>query len=542
MTDSRAKALIERQGRLASERTQLEATWQDVARVMAPERANFQQATVTPGELRDQENYDDTAARAANNFSSGLWGAMCSPSIEWFEFRHPDQAVNEMQEAKLWLDDATARQRNAYAAGGLRFYTGAKEVLDEVTLFGTAVMYTAERVGKGQIFFSQRPLAECYIAENDYEEVDTLIRRFRISARQAMQRWGDRCSRAIRMAADRAPEQMFVFLHAAIPSADYDWRGASRFPVVGVYVDVEAGEVMAEDGFHEFPYQVPRWSRAAPGPYGVGLGMRALASTRMLNEMKRTTLAMAHRELDPPKLAPNEDWVRGMVTTPGGTIYGGVNEEGQRLIYPYESGGNFPLTLEMMQDERLQIDEGFFRPLMTLIEQRDMTVPEVLERVADRQRLLGPHVGRIQSEFLDPVIDRTFAIMYRAGAFLPPPDVLLQAPGLRVEYVSPMARSMKSSEAEAIMRSVQAGLMMQEADQSVMLNYDLDEAARGISEALGAPAKLMRGPDVVAQAREQAQQASAAAQMAQAAQPVAGAIKDVAQAAQIAQQPPAAAA
>ena len=56
--------------------------------------------------------------------------------------------------------------------------------------------------------------------------------------------------------------------------------------------------------------------------------------------------------------------------------------------------------------------------------------------------VLGLVIEHVETEFLDPAIDRTFAIMLRMGA-LPPPPKEIQGQTLRVEYISVLAQAAK---------------------------------------------------------------------------------------------------
>ena len=42
-----------------------------------------------------------------------------------------------------------------------------------------------------------------------------------------------------------------------------------------------------------------------------------------------------------------------------------------------------------------------------------MTATEVIQRNEEKMRLLGPVLGRLQSELLKPLIDRVFAILLK---------------------------------------------------------------------------------------------------------------------------------
>jgi hypothetical protein len=143
---------------------------------------------------------------------------------------------------------------------------------------------------------------------------------------------------------------------------------------------------------------------------------------------------------------------------------------------------------------------------------------------------MGPHLGRIQSEFLDPLIDRVFALMYRAGRFPEPPEILRRHPEIKVDYVSPLARAQKASEGAAIVRTFEALAPIGAADPGVYDNFDSDQVAQLLADAYGLPAKAVRDPKRVAQMRQQKQQAARMAALTQAAPGLGKAMKDVTEA------------
>jgi hypothetical protein len=114
---------------------------------------------------------------------------------------------------------------------------------------------------------------------------------------------------------------------------------------------------------------------------------------------------------------------------------------------------------------------------------------------------MGPHLGRIESEFLDPCIDRVFAVLMRNGSLPPPPPAVLAVPGLKVEYVSPLARAQKAAEGEAIVRAFQAMSPLMLAAPATIDNFDTDAVARSLADAYGMPARTLRDGAAVAALR-----------------------------------------
>src|SRR3546814_17973148 len=78
-----------------------------------------------------------------------------------------------------------------------------------------------------------------------------------------------------------------------------------------------------------------------------------------------------------------------------------------------------------------------------------MTAEEVRTRVDMIRKLLGPVYGRLQAEYIKPMIDRCFGLAYRAGIFTPAPQSL-RGRSFSVRYVSPMARAQKLDEVMAL--------------------------------------------------------------------------------------------
>ncbi len=533
MAEDRAKEILARYEQLKSARSSWESQWQEIAELVSPMRADFN-VTRMPGEKRMTKIFDGTPGLAAENLTSGLWGLITNSANAWFTLQSPYPEINADQGAKLWFEKATARMRDAFAANGMRFYARLPDLYFDLVSLGTGIFFTEEEGATGRMFYSCRSLSECFIAEDDREQVDTLYRRFRWSARQAAKRWGDAIGDNVKKALEKEPDRQFEFCHAVYPREDYDAGAAPidersrRFK--SCYVAVEDKTLLAEGGYYEFPYQVPRWSTKSNGLYGDSPAMLALPDIKMLNAMTKTAIVAAQKVADPPVLAADERGVRGARLTPGQTLYGGIDEQGRPRYAPFVSHADIGITLEMQQQRREAIREAFYYSLLVMIQQPNATATEFLMRNEEKMRLMGPHLGRLQMEFLDPLILRQFNVMARAGAFPPLPPALAAYPDWKAEYVSPLARAQKATDGSAIVRALQSMAPLAAADPTVMDNIDGDKTARALAEAFGMPASALRDPKDVAAMREKRAQMQKAAAITQMAPGVAGAAKDAADA------------
>jgi len=530
-----AKQIIRRHDQLKSARSNWETQWQEIAELMRPLRADFNIKRMA-GERRGQAIYDSAPGLAVENLAAGLWGMVTNSANTWFNLAHPDEEVNQDPGAREWMDAVRDRMLNTFSENGQAFYSRVLDMYADLATFGTALLYVDE-AEPGRIRFSSRPLTECVIAEGEDESIDTVFRKFELTARQAAKRWGERAPAKVRAAVEYRPDDKFSFIHGVFPNEDRvmgrrDFRGKAW---ASVTVCPDTGEVVQQGGFDDFPYMVPRWSTATRGLYGESPAQLALADVKTLNVMSKTFLVASQKAADPPILAPDENAMMPVRLTPGGITYGGVDANGNPLIRPMESRGNFQLTDVMLEQKRQAVREAFYASLLLMVQRPNATATEILARQEEQLRLMGPHLGRIQAELLDPLIGRVFNLMYAMPGILPPlPEALQRSPVVQAEYVSPLARAQKASEAQAILRTVEAVAPIAQLRPEVLDNFDWDEVSRSIGLGYGIPAKLMTDRrQVEAERAQRAEQAAAAqeqaqmAQMAELAPGVARAARDV---------------
>ena len=88
-----------------------------------------------------------------------------------------------------------------------------------------------------------------------------------------------------------------------------------------------------------------------------------------------------------------------------------------------------------MNDLRERIRTMFFLDQLQFQGAPRMTATEVVERTERTLRLLGPTLGRLQSEFLGPMIERIYGVLSRSGRLPEPPESIAEQE-LKIEYVS----------------------------------------------------------------------------------------------------------
>ncbi len=516
------KSLISRFEKLEGQRQNWETHWQEVADYMQPRKADVTKQRAR-GDKRMEQVFDSSPIQAVELLAASLHGMLTNPSTPWFTLRFKDEEIDNEDEAKLWLESSTDAMYTAFNRSN--FQQEIFELYHDLITFGTAAMFIEED-NDDIIKFSTRHINEVFIAENDKGRIDTIYRKFKISARAAIQKFGESVSADVQTKAKKDPYEEIEILHAVYPRADFNpnKKDKANMPFESVYIEFKNGNELSVSGFREFPFVVPRYLKASNEIYGRSPAMTALPDVKMLNEMSKTTIKAAQKQVDPPLLVPDDGFLLPVRTVPGGLNF---YRSGTRdRIEPLNIGANNPLGLNMEEQRRDSIRAVFYVNQLMMQQGPQMTATEVIQRNEEKMRLLGPVLGRLQSELLKPLIDRVFAILLRNN-MLPPAPEFLSGRDIEIEYVSPLAKAQKSTELQSIIRTVE--ILGSLANVAPVFDYiNFDNLVKHLADIVGVPQKILKSQSEVNAERQQAQQQQQEMQQMQQLQQVAKAGGDIA--------------
>jgi hypothetical protein len=493
-----AKNLLKRYDRLKSQRQNWESHWQEVADYMQPRKADVTK-TRSRGDKRTELIFDSSPLQSVELLAASLHGMLTNPSTPWFSLRFKAEDIEFEDEAKEWLESATETMYAAFNKSN--FQQEIFELYHDLITFGTAAMFVEED-DEDILKFSTRHINEIFIAENDKGRIDTVFRKFKLSARAAIQKFGD-VSTNIATVAKKDPYEEVEMLHAVYPRSDFDPKKQDKqnMPFESVYIEAGTGEELSVSGFREFPFVVPRYLKASHEIYGRSPAMTALPDVKMLNEMSKTTIKSAQKQVDPPLLVPDDGFILPVRTVPGGLNFYRAGTRDR--IEPLNIGANTPLGLNMEEQRRNSIRNAFYVNQLMMQTGPQMTATEVIQRNEEKMRLLGPVLGRLQSELLKPLIDRAFALILRKNLFKPAPE-FLSGKDIEIEYVSPLAKAQKSSELQSIMRAIEImGSLSNIAP--VFDHINMDKLVRHLADIVGVPQKILKPQSELNAERQQAQ-------------------------------------
>tara|TARA_R100001443_G_scaffold81895_2_gene88906 strand:- start:15348 stop:16973 length:1626 start_codon:yes stop_codon:yes gene_type:complete len=500
--------IITKQESLKSYRTPWENLWQDCGEYVNPNRGDFSTIRYRADTARYDKIYDTTAPLANENLASGLHGFLTSPSQRWFSLSTFDDEINEEYEVKQWLNKTTnILYDRVFNIPDSNFNSQAHELYLDLGSFGTAVMMVQDNPGSG-ISFRTFHLADCYIQENDNGFVDTLYRRYKRTGRQLMERFGDAVPEKIIKISQKDPYREFEVIHAVEPSETYGdpIKKPTKKAFKSCYVLLEEKTLLEEGGFDEFPYMVPRWSKVAGEIYGRSPSMTSLPDIKMVNAMMKTIIKAAQKITDPPLLVPDDGFILPVRTVPGGLNF--YRSGTQDRIEPLETRGRPDIGFDLLNNRREHIKAAFHVDWMQMPDQKgspNMTATEVVARQEEKMRLMGPMIGRLQVEFLGPLIDRVFRIMMRKKQ-IPQPPGILEGQEMKILYTSPLARAQKSGQLMTITRLFESMVPLFQAKPDLLDNMNTDETFRYFHHLLDAPAKILNPEEKVQEERQQRQE------------------------------------
>lgn len=548
LTEDQIKILLADYAREKDQRAALWApVWQDVADFMLPARATFTHRQVE-GANRRHRIFDTTAEHAIETLAGGLHGMFTSRSQRWFHLglrpaarAGSQRAARESKRVNVWLGDVTDEMYGVLNSPHSQFHTQIDCVYQDIGAFGTSVLLMDnQHTDISPVVYHNVHMNSVVLKTNSLGMVDTIFRQFNWPLSQIVHKFGvdalpPKLADAYRKGQDPEEEVLYVVLprHHARKAFIHSAR---EMPFATVWLLPAHKKALSEGGNRQFPYAVPRWRVRTGETYGTGPGLRMLPEVRMLNSMFQTVMKGAQKAVDPPLQAPDNGFIGPLRTFPNGISY--YRSGSPDRLEPIVTGSRVDIGLEMLDRQREVIRAGFYNDAFDVTEDSDgvnVKATFTMARRDDRLRKLSPVVSRLDQELFQPVIGFLFGELLQQDRIPSPPGELFGENGLRsqieIEYVSPVARAMRTTEADDIFRLLELASALGEIDPTALQNIDANAAVRLAGGRLfNVPASIMRDPKEVQALREQQDESAEAREMAETGAPIARALKDAASA------------
>lgn len=523
--------IVKRLNTLMGERANWESYWQDIANVFMPRKAYITSQRVFGSHMDYSRVFDSSPIRALNTMTSGFHSWLTNPASKWFQLEMTERNLMEVKAVKVWLEDVEEEIFSTLNN------SNADETLQEFYIdaggFGTGNIFIEEDF-KDRVHFTELPIAEIFIEEDTRGRVIRIYRKFEYTIQQAFDLWGDKAGSEVseKYPTESKRSDKVIFVHYIGPRDIRQEGRRDRFnmPFQSMWITFVKKELIAEGGYNEFPVACGRFHKRTGEVWGFSPAMDNLADAHMLNAMKKTLIRAAMKIVDPPFILPDRGFILPFNMNPSGANYRNAQTKADDFT-PILTKANVPIGFDMIEDIREAIKLGMFVRLFQAFgpERKEMTATEVNARIREGMALLGPVVGRFQQEVLDPLIIRTFNILYRNGLLPPVPDILAGRE-FTIRYISPLARAQRESEVSGILRMLSTVGEMSAFAPSVIDKINPDKAIDVIADVIGVTPQIIRDDEETAMVRQAKLEAQQAVVMAEEIAKGAGAVKDIASA------------
>lgn len=526
MADELAQKLIKRSDFLFGEKNTWNALWDAITRYIVPRKKGI--FGKVPGAKQTQELYDSTGIHAAERLAFLLNGYLTSPVNRWFTVL-PD--VEEVEEELLKLFEQ-ASQRQYTVLRNSNFYSQVSEVYLDLVTMGTASLYY-KFLGHGSIHFLALPVEEYAIAENEEGEVETLYRRFSLTAENAVERWGDNAGKSILDTNKKNPYELVPIIHAVYPrtTRNRDKRDKTNMPFASVHISARDKTVIAEGGFLRFPFFVPRWAKSSGEVYGRSPAMTALPDVKTTNKAREITLKGGGKQINPPLVIQADAFLKKLDITEGAINEVQMGQDASTAAHPLVVGVPMDSALVFLNDLRKSVKEIFFADqveTLMAIGGPAKTATEVQIQYELLQQMLGPTLGRIEGELLSPLVRGVFMMLYEEGEFSDLAGYYEgKRPDIKIRYEGVLAKAQRSTEVLALQRFEEAVVLSANQAPDVVDNINYDDLIRYKAQLLGVPLKIFRPQENVEALREQRAQTQAEDKQAQEALATTEGVKNV---------------
>tara|TARA_R110001632_G_scaffold59808_2_gene145236 strand:- start:341 stop:1969 length:1629 start_codon:yes stop_codon:yes gene_type:complete len=503
--------IIKRLEHLTAERKTIDSTWQTIEKYITPYRGQFFEDQTSEHEQnwRKREIFDSTAVNACQTLSASIHGSITSPAFRWFDLQFRVDQLNQTQEAKEWLDDTADRIYNALQESNFNLEIG--ECYTDLVSYGTSVVleeFTGDELtGENiELTFSAVPIKEAYFEEDHKGGIATFYRRLMWTPSQIISKFGEENvpekinALQAKGSTDRMEVVYCIWKRKGIEEVEGIVAPEKR-PYAYRYILKEGCcELGEEGGYYEMPAYAPRWRKTSESKWGNSPAMNALNDVLTLNELVELILRSAEKVIDPPWVTTMNNIMSDLDMRPAGL---NVVRDPSKLM-PLNSAARFDVSQLQKGDLVQAIQKAFYMDQLQLKDSPAMTATETMARMELMQRTLGPTLGRLQSDLLDPLIGRTLNILFRSGQLKELPESLKQNGGdIDVSYVGSLSRSQKMEGIANVERYL--GLLggIAQFKPEVLDLFNQDKAARDLGVDLNIPAAYLNSDEDVQALRQQ---------------------------------------
>lgn len=447
----------------------------------------------SPGQRKSRHIFDSTAPEAVSTFVSVMIGSLTPDSTKWMKYqagadipKEEQKKVNELLEDQtdiffkyLNLSDFqsqifTSHQDMSISTGCLLIEEGND--LDEPLIKFTAI-----------------PLAELYLEPTSMAKVHTFFRKHSIKAQELESKFPEaKISKELRQKIDKEPTSDLEIVDG---SQVFNFKDKTYHQIV-MWKD----EIIFHQSYGDSPPGIIyRWSKVANETYGRGPADMAMADIRTVNKVKEFTLKQAALDISPPMMGVSDGVFNphNVVVHPG-TIMAVASLANGPPLAAVDFGGRLDLGAFVIQDLQENIRKAFLADPLGDVNDPVQSATFNLIKQQEIVKKRGANLGRLRSEFIEPVVTRVTQILVKSGKLSE--GVTVDGRKVTMKMDSPLA-SAEAQENVSNM-SLYLNLVNQLPEDIAILGAPLEAVPNFLQKNLNLPEEMSRSKEDIDKAKQ----------------------------------------
>jgi len=478
-TTDKAAAILQKYKEAVSVKDHWREKFEEAYEYCLPNRESFYEES--PGQKRTDKIFDETAVVGVQEFASRLQSGIVPTFARWADFQAGVEIPEEQKsQVNLQLDKITEYVFEVLQNSN--FNQEVHEAFMDLAV-GTGCMLVEEGDAVNPIKFTAVPLPKLCLLNGPDGKIDTVYRTRKVK-----------------------PEHIKVLYPKAVMPEYFDPLKEKKEhkiieAVYRIYEDnvekykycvvlenpkaVLFEEIYTGEGSN--PYLVFRWNKASGEVYGRGPIFNAMGAIKTCNLTIELILQNAQMAVSGVYTYEDDGVINpdNIALVPGSLI---PVAPGSRGLNSIQSASNFDVAQLVLNDMRQNIKKALYMETLGRPEGTPMTATEVSERMADLSRQIGSSFGRLQSEFIHPLLKRIIRILSKQGRIELPK---VNGREVKIAARSPLAKAQHMQDISDVNRfnEIIAGTF---GPQMINVIVNQNETAKYLASKMNLPEKLIR--------------------------------------------------
>lgn len=508
-----ANKIINRYNSAIKQKSNWSSLYEEALEYAAPHREVFNQEA--PGQDKTGRGivFDSTASDALGKLVSNLQASMVPPMKRFVRFTPGFEVAKEgKDEIQEQLDEI--RDRFFEVLQNSNFDHQVTEAFTDLAL-GTGSIMAQKDPNRQGLVFTAVPISQLAIEEGAHHTIDTQYRAHKILPRNIEKTWPDaELSESIKEAVAFDSNKKVTLIEATMPAEIevFDKRTEKRIKQQGFkyfVVSQKDQKVLVERQHRTSPWIVFRWSVLPGETYGRGPLLQALPDIKTLNKTKELLLQSASIGIFGMYTATDDGVLNvNNIRFQSGAIIPVESNGGARgeSLKPLPTNTRVDLSQIIIDDMQTSINSMMFADPIGPVDAPVKTATEISVRQAELSKRIGSSFGRLQFEFIRPLVNRVLDLMDEMGIIDLGP-FRVDGNVIDIQHVSPLAMAQDEEDLTNVIRY--AELMNNLFGPQVALGLmKPDVIAKDVSEKLAIPSNVVPSEAEFAQMKEALKQSA----------------------------------